>query len=80
MAAVTVDNVQHLVQGNLRVKVAQVDIAANGDTWISGLNTIKNCSVAGPSTTSIGVTYSGGTVTFVTAGAEANCKVRVEGY
>ncbi len=79
MAAVTVDRVRSLVMGNRRVKTATVDIAADADTWVSGLKLIESLSALSETNNAIGATFSGGTVTFQTAGAENNVLVQAVG-
>lgn len=79
MAAVNVDSQVNSVWGDMAVLVAQVDIAADADTWATGLGTILFVSTTSQTNNAIGATLSGGTVTFQTAGAEANAKVLVVG-
>jgi len=69
MAAATVTNRREHVWGDSRVVHADVVIAASGDTWITGLK--KVMAVSGEPTTnaSMGITKSGGTLTFVSGGA-----------
>jgi hypothetical protein len=81
MSAVTVNKRYENVDGSLREVVADVSAAATGDTWASGLKTIKGLSAAPPSTTAVTPNASAGTVTFNYAGggAMANILVRVIG-
>ena len=79
MAAVTVDRKRSYVQGNKRVVSAQVDIAATGDTWVTGLKFIESANANDSTNAAVGLTKSGGTLTFVTAGAITNVLVRAEG-
>lgn len=81
MAAVNVDRRVDAVFGNLRTIQAQIDIAATLDTYVTGFKQILSVSVtpSQSSATQIGVTLSGGTITFVTGGAEANCQLEVVG-
>lgn len=79
MAAVTVDRKRSLVFGNRRVITATVDIAADADTWVSGLRIIESLSALSETNAAIGATFSGGTVTFQTGGAENNVLVQVVG-
>ena len=81
MAAVTVDSVVDTVFGNKVVRMAQIDIAANNDTWESTLNVIDHISITpnNASLAQVGATISDGTVTFKTGGAENNVKVMVIG-
>jgi hypothetical protein len=62
------------------VKIAQVDIAADADTWITGLSAIKAFTSVGSGGNVIDGSVSGGTITFNTAGAEANVLVTAIGY
>lgn len=80
MPAVTVDRRRSLVFGNRRVITAQVDIAADADTWVSGLKKIESLHALSDTANAIGATFSGGTVTFQTAGAEANVLVTAIGF
>ena len=79
MAAVTVDRKRSLVFGNRRVITATVDITADADTWVSGLRIIESLSALSETNAAIGATFSGGTVTFQTGGAENNVLVQVVG-
>ena len=80
MADVTVSNRRSLVMGSRRVITAQVDIASDTDTWVTGLKAIEALSVRPESNTAVGATYSGGTITFQTTGAESNALVQVTGF
>jgi len=75
MAAVTVDSRHDAVFGNYRAIIAQVDIAADADTWDTDLSTVLFVSATSTTNNAMGATISGGTVTFQTAGAESNVKV-----
>ena len=81
MPAVTVNETQQWSNGNKIQIVADIDIAADGDTWDTGLNKIDY--FAGTPATSalsqIGGTVSDGVITFKTAGAEAGALVTVIG-
>ncbi len=79
MADVTVDSQRNSVFGDLVALVAQVDIAADADTWATKLGTILFAAATSETNNAIGATISGGTITFQTAGAEANAKVLVIG-
>jgi len=81
MAAVTVDEVKDTVFGDLAVIVAQIDIAADGDTYDTGMDKIWffKATPADSPTSEIGGTVSGGTITFKAVGAQANCKLLVIG-
>jgi len=77
MAAVTVDSRVDAVFGNYRVVVAQVDIAASGDTWDTNVPNVLFVT-----TNDVAVTKSapsGDTITFTTTGAVTNAKVLVIG-
>jgi len=75
MAAVTVDSRNDAVFGNYRAIMAQIDIAADTDTWVTGLSTVLFVSATSTTNAAIGATISGGTVTLQTGGAEANVKI-----
>ena len=66
--------------GNRRVITGQIDIAADADTFASGLKYVEHVSCTSTTNNGIGATISGGTITFQTAGAEADCKLFVVGY
>jgi hypothetical protein len=80
MAAVTQNSIEHVVQGNKRVILANVDIAADEDTFVTGLRVINHFTATSVTNNAIGGTSSAGTITFQTAGAEAGVTVRAEGY
>lgn len=80
MAAVTVNSSSLSVFGDRSVVVADVSIANNGDTWVSGLSTITAVVSSGGSAAVTRVTKSGGTVTFVTGGAVNNAYVMAVGF
>jgi hypothetical protein len=81
MAAVNVDRRRSFISGSMREVVAQVDIATDGDTFVTGLKRIESVSAtpSQSSATQVGTTISGGTVTFKVGGAENNVLVRVVG-
>jgi hypothetical protein len=81
MAAVTVDRRRGFISGNMREVVAQIDIATDGDTFVTGLRRIEAVSAipSQSSASQVGCTVSGGTVTFKVGGAENNVLVRVVG-
>ena len=79
MAAVTVNSRNDSVQGSKRVVDGNVDIAADTDTWATGLAVIHSVSAISQTNNAIGCTVSGGTITFQTAGAETGVLVRAEG-
>lgn len=67
------------VQGALMAVYADVDIAANQDTWTTGLRSIVACGSSDPA----GVTKlvaAGGVVTLSTGGAVADVKLWAIGY
>jgi len=78
MAAVTVDSLIETYFGNKVVKIAQIDIAADSDTWDTGLDVVDGVWVT-PNNVSLteqmGATYSGGTVTFRVSAATNNVRV-----
>lgn len=75
MAAATVNRRRSVVFGNKRVILADVSIAANGDTLDTKLKLLDSASAESSTTGAVGITTSGGTITFVTGGAIANIKV-----
>ena len=75
MAAATVNRRRSVVFGNKRVVLADVSIAANGDTFATGLHIIDSFSVDSSTTGAIGATKSGGTITFASGGAISNIPV-----
>ena len=75
MAAVTVNRRRSVVMGNKRVILADVSIAANGDTFDTKLKIIDSASVDSSTTTAVGATKSGGVLTFAAGGAIANALV-----
>lgn len=79
MAAVTVNSRTDSVFGNKRSINANVSIAADADTWATGLAIIESVHASSPTNNAIGATISGGTVTFQTGGAEALAYVQVIG-
>lgn len=79
MAAVTVNRQRMVVMGNKRVILADVSIAANGDTFATKLKIIDSASCDSSTTGAVGATKSGGTLTFATGGALANVLVAVWG-
>lgn len=80
MAAVTVNRQDYRVQGDLRVILANIDIAADEDTFVTGLRDIRYFHARSVTNNAIGGTSSAGTITFQTAGAETGVEVRAEGY
>lgn len=79
MAAVTVDRRRDGVMGHMRFVVAQVDIAADADTWVTKLKRVETVHATSETNNAIGATHSGGTVTFQTGGAENNALVMAVG-
>lgn len=79
MAAVTVDRRRSIVMGSKRVIVAQIDVAADADTWDTKLKLIESAHASSETNAAIGFTKSGGTLTFQTGGAENNVLVTVIG-
>lgn len=75
MAAVTVNRVRYAVMGNKRVVLADVSIAANGDTFNTKLKLLDTVSCDSSTTGAVGATKAGGVVTFATGGALANVLV-----
>lgn len=75
MAAATVNRSRTVVFGNKRVVLADVSIAANGDTFNTKMKILDSASAESSTTGAVGITKSGGTLTFVTGGAIANILV-----
>ncbi len=71
MADVTVNTRTNTVFGNRRVVVASVDIAASGDTWVTGLTAIDTVMTNPSTAITHGSTVSGGTITFLNAADSA---------
>lgn len=82
MAEVTVDSKdKRLVSvGHLKAVTAQVDIAANGDTFDTGLHDIVFWTARDDGTSAVGGTDSGGTITFAVGGALTNVTVFALGF
>lgn len=80
MAEVTVDEKVDEILRRQRVVVAQVDIAADADTYtVPGMSKVLFAVAVSTTNNAIGCTIAGNVVTFQTAGAEANAKVLVVG-
>lgn len=79
MSAVTVNSIEEVPAANHYHCMADVTIAADGDTWATGYAKIynANANTQGASNTAVACTVSGGTITFQTAGAESNVLVSV---
>ena len=69
MAAATITNRRSSVIGNKRMITADVTVAGVSDTWITGLKKVEAMSVDPTTLADAAATKSGGTITFVTAGA-----------
>lgn len=77
--AVTVDSSHRTVFGNRRALLAQVDIGADADTYVTGFTSIDFWVARAADETAIGGTTSGGTITFQTGGAASNVGLLVIG-
>lgn len=77
--AVTINSQKRTVFGNKRALLVNLDVGADADTWASGLTTVDYANLEPPDETAVGVTASGGTLTFQTGGAKANCRLLVIG-
>ena len=77
--AVTINSQTRTVFGNKRTLLVNLDIGADADTWDSGLVSVDLASLEPPDETAVGCTVSGGTITFQTGGAKANCRLLVVG-
>ena len=81
MAALTPSLEVKLSLGNRDGVLATFSSISNGDTWATGLGTCEAAFVTnGASGASLGVTYSGGTVTFAASTGLANVKVLAIGF
>ncbi len=67
MAAATINTRVDTVMGNKRVILADIDTAASGDTWVTGLSSIDFAGFTPNTAITHGATVSGGTVTFLSA-------------
>lgn len=68
MAAVTVTNFVDTVFGDRRIATANINVATSGDTWVvPNMNTINAVSAERSSAANIGVTFTGNTITFLSA-------------
>lgn len=79
MAAVTITNRADNVLGNQRIITGIITIAADGDTFDSGLHIIQSVTATSSTNNGIGATVSAGTIAFQTGGAEANVYMQVVG-
>ncbi len=79
MAEVTVNSIQRGVHGNRRIITADIDIAADADTMITGLTAVDYWHCRSVDNNAIGGTVSGGTLTFQTGGAELAATVLIQG-
>lgn len=77
--AVTINTQKRSVFGNKRVLMVNLDVGADADTWATGLTTVDFATLEPPDETAVGITASGGTLTFQTGGAKANCNLLVIG-
>ncbi len=79
MAAITVNSRRDVVFGNRRAILADIDTAASGDTWVTGLSQIDFVGFTPETAITHGATFSGGTVTFLSA-AVTNASAFVVGH
>jgi hypothetical protein len=79
MAAVTVNRRRSIITGSKRGILADVSVAANGDTFDTKLKIIDGVSADSSSTAAIGLTIAAGVITFVTAGAITHTQVIAHG-
>jgi len=68
------------VVGNIRQVTARFASVANNDTWATGLGTITSLSMDSGTSSAIGATTSGGTVTFVTGGTVTGVQAQIQGF
>lgn len=78
-AAVTVNSFEYAVFGNKRKHLFNVTIASNSDTLDTGLGAIDSFTVLNQADDYATATKSGGTLTFLTDGAETSVNVEVIG-
>ncbi len=78
MADATIANRRDSVFGDRRVILADITTAASGDTWVTGLSRIDFVGFTPPTAITHGATFSGGTVTFLSA-AVTNASALVVG-
>lgn len=77
--AFTLTNRDDVVVGNKRMILLEGDIGADADTYVTGLHRIDSANFSSPTNNAIGCTYSGGTLTFQTGGAEAGVRGQIIG-
>jgi len=69
------------VTGSQRQVIAKFASVADTDTWVTGLGVITQVNAQSGANKSMGVTWSGGTITFaVTSGPDTNTSVEVNGF
>ncbi len=78
MAAATINTRRDSVFGDRRIILANIDTAASGDTWVTGLSQIDFVGFTPETAITHGATVSGGTVTFLSA-AVTGAMVQVVG-
>lgn len=76
--ALTINRRRDAVFGNKRVILADISFA-DGDTWNTKFHQIDAFSLDSPSTTAVGATYSGGTLTLHAGGAIAHGSAMIMG-
>ena len=79
MADATINSRRDSVFGDRRAIFADIDTAASGDTWVTGLKSIDFVGLTPPTAIAHGATVSGGTVTFLSA-ALTSALVMVVGH
>ena len=80
MAEVTVNRDRRMVIGNRRLITADIDIAADGDTWDTKLKKVEHFNGVGGGGNVIDGVVSGGVITWNTAGAETTVLCSVIGF
>lgn len=80
MAAVTINRRRSVVMGSKRTILADVSIAADQDTFDTKLHIIDGASADGGGAAAVtGITFSGGVITFKTAGAVTHAQIIAHG-
>ena len=80
MAAVTVNRDRRMVIGNRRLITADIDIAADADTWDTKLKKVEHFSGVGSGGNVIDGVVSAGIITWNTGGAETGVLCSVIGF
>lgn len=76
MAAATVNTRQDMVFGNARVVTAQLDLAATGDTWDTGLKQVFAFFLTPSTGVTVSGTKSAGVLTIAYSGGGAAADIQ----